>query len=126
MAFQAALEAYVGCLDKGAQDAAGGSHGVCKGPGGREGRADIVVRLLCVGRRRFPSLSSLESAQRKERSWLLSRRSHCWVQREEKGLLTFKVFRVPSVVSAVSRPGKLLLRCWYQEKCALTLGDLQE
>ena len=32
VAFQAALEAYVGCLDKGAQDAAGGSHGVCKGP----------------------------------------------------------------------------------------------
>lgn len=84
------------------------------------------MRLLCVGRRRFPSLSSLESAQRKKQSWFLNRRSHYWVPGEEKGLLPFQVFRVPSVVSAVTRPGKLLLRCWYQEQCALTLGDLQE
>ena len=95
-------------------------------PGGREGRADVIVRLLCVGRRRFQSLSSLESAQRKKWSWCLNRRSHCWVQREERGLLPFEVFRAPSVVSAVSRLGQLLLRCWYQEKCALPLGDLQE
>lgn len=95
-------------------------------PKGREGRAEVTARLLWVGRWRLQSLSSLESAQRKKRSWFLNGCSRCWVQREERGLLPFEVFRVPSVVSTVSRPGKLLLCCWYQEKCALTLVALQE
>ena len=46
VAFQAALEAYVGFLDKGAQEAAGGGHGVCKGPeAGRGGLTSSEAAL---------------------------------------------------------------------------------